>query len=628
MNRRSSLTDILLAATATLALLAPLPVLAGPGHDHGGEAAGSTEAAPAAPRLEAANDTFEVVGRVEDDALRLWLDRWATNEPVTGAGLTITVGQRQVAATAQADGTYSAELPEADTAGTYPILVAVSGDGAPAILAGQLVIRDEHAHAVEGGLLSTIGLWAAGGALVLLLAGGGLWVVRRRRGAVVAAGLAATLGLGGIALAPENATAGPGQDHGGEETAPVATGDQAVRLPDGDILAPKPMQRLINLRTIVTQGGAQGAAVMLNGQVIADPNASGVVQSQIGGRVSGRLPMLGQEVGQGQALATVTPGFDPAGTATIVESQGQVAQDLALARQRAARLASGGASEVDAELAGARARASGGATAEARAELAAARQRLDRLQRLDGVVPAREIEAARAEVRGIEARISALQAEANATVQALQARRAALVGEAQAEASALGARQSSLRIVRNPSEILRAPVSGVISGVEVVQGQVVAPGQTLFSIIRPGALLVEARAQDAIAARLGGTATARLADGRTIDLVRLGAGLALVDGAVPVRFQILNDIGLRVGEPVSVFVTSPQPVEGIAVPREAVVRGPSGQSVVFVKEGAERIAIVPVAIADLDADRVLVTSGLSAGQRIVTAGAGLLAQVR
>ena len=628
MNRRSSLTNILLAASATFALLAPLPLLAGPGHDHGEVAAASTEGTPAAPRFEAANDAYEVVGRVEGDALRLWLDRWATNEPVTGAGLTVTIGQRQAAAKAETDGTYSVEMPEADTAGTYPILVAVSGDGAPTILAGQLVISDEHAHAAEGGLLSNIGLWAGGGALVLLLAGGGLWLVRRRRGAVVVAGLAATLGLGAIALAPDNATAGPGHDHGGEEAAPAATGDQAVRLPDGDILAPKPMQRLINLRTIVTQGGAQSAAIMLNGQVIADPNASGVVQSQIGGRVSGRLPALGQEVGQGQALATVTPAFDPAGTAGIVESQGQVAQDLALARQRAARLASGGASEVDAELAGARARANGGATAEPRAELTAARQRLDRLQRLDGVVPAREIEAARADVRGIEARISALQAEANATVQALQARRAALVGEAQAEASALGARQSSLRTVRNPSETLRAPVSGVISGVEVVQGQVVAPGQTLFSIIRPGALLVEARAQDAIAARLGGTATARLADGRTVDLARLGAGLALVDGAAPVRFQVLNDIGLRVGDPVSVFVTSAQPVEGIAVPREAIVRGLSGQSVVFVKEGAERIAMVPVAIADLDANRVLVTSGLSAGQRIVTAGAGLLAQVR
>jgi membrane fusion protein, heavy metal efflux system len=59
-----------------------------------------------------------------------------------------------------------------------------------------------------------------------------------------------------------------------------------------------------------------------------------------------------------------------------------------------------------------------------------------------------------------------------------------------------------------------------------------------------------------------------------------------------------------------------------------VVRGPSGQTVVFVKEGAERLAMVPVAIADLDANRVLVTSGLLPGQRIVTAGAGLLAPVR
>lgn len=628
-------TTTRVCAAAILAALAIQPVTAGPGHDHGTDPVATGAVMPAAPRFEAATEVYELVGRVEDDGLRLWLDRFATNEPVTAATLTITIGPRRIdAVAATPDGTYQVALPEAASAGTYPVLIKIDGDGAPALLAAQLVIDAAHADHAAGGLLDGLpgggAVWIAGGAVALLLAGGGLLLFRRRRAAAAAATLATVLVAAAAATAPDSAQAGPGHDHGSEAGAPaMASGDQAIRLPDGVIAAPKAMQRLIGLRTIViTDSGDTGAAITLIGQVIADPNASGVVQAQVAGRVSGRLPALGQAVVQGQALATVTPGFDAAGTAGIVEAQGQVAQDLALARQRAARLAAGGASEVDAELAAARALAAGGATAEARAGLAAARQRLERLQRLDGVVPLRDIEAARADVLGIEARIAAQQAEADARVRALQARRAALVGEAGAEARALSARQSALRAARSPRETLRAPVSGVVSAVNVTQGQVVAPGETLFSIIQPGALLVQAQAPDAVSARLGSRASGRTGDGRTFDLARLGAGLALIDGAAPVRFQILSDIGLRVGEPVSVFVRSPLPVDGLAVPREAVVRGPNGQALVFVKDSAERVSPVPVTILDLDAGRVLVTAGLSPGQRIVTTGAGLLAQVR
>ena len=113
-----------------------------------------------------------------------------------------------------------------------------------------------------------------------------------------------------------------------------------------------------------------------------------------------------------------------------------------------------------------------------------------------------------------------------------------------------------------------------------------------------------------------------------MSLVRQGMGLAQVNGATPIRYRIELDAGLRAGEPVTVFAKSSVPVTGIAVPRISVARGPNGQPIVFVKESAEMIKPVPVMVAELDADRVLVTSGLSAGQRIVVAGAPLLAQVQ
>ena len=64
------------------------------------------------------------------------------------------------------------------------------------------------------------------------------------------------------------------------------------------------------------------------------------------------------------------------------------------------------------------------------------------------------------------------------------------------------------------------------------------------------------------------------------------------------------------------------------MPRIAISRGVNGQAVVFVKDSAERYRQVAVVVQDLDADNVLVTSGLSAGIRIVIQGATLMAQVR
>jgi membrane fusion protein, heavy metal efflux system len=627
MKLKHFLRGVSLASLA-LFLITPISSAFAHGGDEAGEATG--EAAPALPRFEAANERYEVVGRVQSDELKIWLDDFATNAPITGAKIEVSVGGRKVVAELEADGTHAIAFPEADKRGSYPISLSISGAGAPVLMGGTLVIGEEEAHSEPKEGLPMMWL-IGGGALALMIVGGGLVLMRRRRAVALASiGILAGISLVGYGIAPRPVAASDDHDHGGEAAAPGGgSPDQASRLGNGDINAPKPMQRLIALRTVVGAATNTSQTLTLNGVIIPDPNASGVVQSQIGGRVSGNLPALGASVGRGQAMATITLAFDPGARATLVADQGQVAQDLALARQRAARLAAGSAaSEVDAELVGARARAAGGATAEARVRLQAAQARLSRLERLTGVVPQREIVAATADVRAIQAQIAASQAEANATVAALQSRRAALVGDAQGEAAALGARQSALSRISSPSETARAPVSGIVSAVSVSQGQVVAPGETLFTIVNPSRLLVEAQANGAAALGMSAQATARTADGRNMTLLRQGAGLSLVNGSAPIRFIIELSDGLRAGEPVTVFAGSSVPVTGIAVPRIAVARGANGQAIVFVKESAETFAPVAVVTTDLDADRVLVTSGLSAGQRIVVAGSPLLAQVR
>jgi hypothetical protein len=68
--------------------------------------------------------------------------------------------------------------------------------------------------------------------------------------------------------------------------------------------------------------------------------------------------------------------------------------------------------------------------------------------------------------------------------------------------------------------------------------------------------------------------------------------------------------------------------EGLAVPRASVVQGSNGQSIVYEHTAPERFEARQVRVSALDAQRLLIVSGLNAGGRVVTQGAELLNQVR
>ncbi|MDP1534144.1 MAG: hypothetical protein Q8L92_11265 [Rubrivivax sp.] len=85
---------------------------------------------------------------------------------------------------------------------------------------------------------------------------------------------------------------------------------------------------------------------------------------------------------------------------------------------------------------------------------------------------------------------------------------------------------------------------------------------------------------------------------------------------------------LAVGQPVTVIVATRSRVKGYAVPQSALTQNTANETVVWVHESAERFKPRKVQVQVLDATRSVVTSGLSAGERVVTQGATLLSQVR
>jgi len=363
-----------------------------------------------------------------------------------------------------------------------------------------------------------------------------------------------------VALTTAAAVAGPGA-HGpnGEHLDGPATNPASglARLPDGSVNVPKLAQRRMSIRTLLAPESEASSTIELSGKIIVDPSAGGRVQAAHGGRIEAGdrgLLVAGQSVKRGDVLAYVRHHADP----------------YAEALQRSQ-------------------------FAELRANRTIAGQRLQRLESLEGTVPRKEIEAARAEL-------------------------ASLIEREQRIGQSLTSR-----------EALVSPVDGVISRADVLVGQVVEPKDVLFEVVDPAKLMVEAMSSDtATALRIQGARIAGL-DGAQLAVV--GVGRSLRDGVFPITFRVQatkKTVGLplSVGQPVTVVAQLKDRTKGIVLPAQAIVRNPSNEPVVWIKVSAERYVPQPVLFQPLEAQTVLVTKGLSADNRVVVQGAPLIAQIR
>jgi membrane fusion protein, heavy metal efflux system len=576
-------------ASFWLAVLAaaPAPALAHEGHDHSAQ----PTITAAAPRLESSSEEFELVGVVVGDRLVVFLDRYASNDPVTDATIEVSAQGGAVRAEPQPDGTFLVKAPWLSQPGTVDLVFTVTAGRTSDLLVGSLDVPGPAAAAPPrvSDLLTVLRreplLWGLG--LLLLLVGavfGKAFTARplpseaartqaatplpptmiaperdgkatRRATTALLLGLLAGSGLAGPARAHGD------EDHGQADVPPpvVERGtvltDSPRRLADGSLFIPKPTQRLLIVRTKLARVEDASEAASIVGRVIADPTSGGRVQSAQAGRIEppeGGLPVLGQRVTRGQVLAYVMPVI------TTVEA--------------------GGLREQIAEL---------------NSSIAIAEQRVARLSQLEGSVPKREIDDAKRELDGLRRRRQAL-------------------------APALVDR-----------EAVRASASGVISVANVVGGQIVEAREILYEIVDPAKLWVEAIAYDPSKVIDVRSAAASTAEGESIPLEFVGRGLTLRQQAVPLQFRITKSLSsLTVGRPVTVVLQSSRTHSGIVLPGDSVVRAANGQDIVFEHASAERFMPRPVRYQPLDGERVLVVAGIDPGTRVVTEGAGVLSQIR
>jgi hypothetical protein len=170
---------LLVACMATS--VQPIAARANEGHD---DAAPSASGLPGAnvPRVEAQSDLFEIVGVVQNGAMTLFVDRYATNEPVVDAKIDIEAGPLKGSAPANPDGTYTFKNAALTRLGQHPVTFTITAGRDSDLLAGDLVIGDPNAAKVHvnDDPLWKRWWWTAGG-LVLLVAVAIAWWSRRNR---------------------------------------------------------------------------------------------------------------------------------------------------------------------------------------------------------------------------------------------------------------------------------------------------------------------------------------------------------------------------------------------------------------------------------------------------------------
>jgi biotin carboxyl carrier protein len=365
----------------------------------------------------------------------------------------------------------------------------------------------------------------------------------------MAAGFALAASVAAVHASP--GAHGPNGEHLDGQATVAASG--LARLPDGSVNVPKLAQRRMAIRTLMVHEGDHPLTVELNGKTAIDPNAGGRVQAPFAGQLTPGpqgLAAVGQAVRKGQVLARLRP--------------------VSSATERGSQQA---------------------ALAELRANRGLLERRVARLHKLEGTVPAKEIEAAKAEL-------------------------AATIGREKAIGAAVAG-----------AEPIVATADGVIASANVLNGQIVDARELLYEIVDPRRLMVEASSSDVTLAGKIGSAALAEAPGAKLRLI--GAGRALRDGALPLHFSAQGEgMPLAVGQPVTVLARLRTTVKGITLPAAALVRNPANETVVWIKSGAQRFIAQPVEARPLDAATVVVTKGLSPDNRVVVSGAALLKQIR
>ena len=324
------------------------------GEDHGGAKPATAELI--GPRIEAHSDLFELVGipsARDGGVLTVFIDGYKTNVPVTDAGVELTVGNETLPGVA-ANQMFFFKAPWVLKPGHYDLTFSIVAGDKSDLLIGRLDIPDAplpaamhesvwdhvlpadwHVAAISHWLLMLVALVA----VALTFAASRL--PSPLRGALLAAAVVA--GLGSLAVAATLISGGTRRVAKDETAAALLDlPETSRRLGDGAIFVPKPAQRLFGVTTDeAAQSTTVHKSVRLVGQVIPDPNRSGLVQALLAGRIEppeSGFPSIGNQVKKGEVLGYLVPRVEVVDQSDIRQTQGDLDRQIELAEAKLRRI--------------------------------------------------------------------------------------------------------------------------------------------------------------------------------------------------------------------------------------------------------------------------------------------------
>jgi membrane fusion protein, heavy metal efflux system len=359
------------------------------------------------------------------------------------------------------------------------------------------------------------------------------------------------------------------QDASDEAAAPAASST-------GRVAFLMEQQWLIKLKLAQVQEAELAPQLRSTGRIVPVPAKHAVVAPAVGGIIqSGLLPRVGQQVRQGQDLATLIQTPTAAEAAQIHIENTRVEAE----RRRLEQF------EI-----------------EAKARLDAATHDLERSQRLY----AKKAYSAKA--------LEADQLDRTAATTQLQAVRDQL---------------NTLKSAAPPNSAyeVRAPISGTIVAVNKSSGEQVAPGQPMFEIAALDTVWLEAPIFEKDLGRVGANGravftTAAFPDkefqARLIDLNKVVDEKSRAAMAI---FEVANPTGeLRLGMQANVRLNAGPPGAVLLIPKESVLEN-EGKKIVYVLISGEEFERRNVVVGDEYGSKVAIVSGLKSGERVVTQGA-------
>lgn len=556
-----------------------LPSIAHEGHDEPQAPQQSAET----PRIAIGGARYDVVATPAGHVLTIYLDDADSNEPAIGATLIVGLeGKTAVQATEIGQGLFQLDANWIDEPGTYPLAFTIEAGDSKEVLKGSLVIP-QHGHDEASSILplrDVMGRPDILAALAIAFALGAFIVLGLRRRPrdipgrdTAALAFIVTLLAASSLLSPALADAGHDHDHGDSQEHADHNHDAGRPTAGQSAAAPSV--------------GGNVPKKFPDGSVFVPKTTQRLLQVRTTRAEEGDAPrirtLLGTVISDPSAFGQVQAPMD-----------GQVelsVRGISYAGQKVE------AGEVLALLTPTIPLADLGTMQQLRAEvdgkLIIAEQKLSRLTRIANVIAQRDIDDTRAELEALRE----------------QKRVLAPKGVEKFE--------------------LKAPVSGIISIANVRAGQVVSARDTLFEIVDPNKLWVEAVGANLHNEGAAQTAHAIDTDGHSIKLGYAGRSPTLRQQSQPYLFRVEElHSGLAIGAPVRVLVQTDDVIKGVTIPDTAIVRANNGLQQVWIKIAPEVFRPVTVRSEPLDGAQTLVLDGLHAGDRVVVSGTELINQIR